>query len=77
MNIDKYAYISKLKKEDPLKKMLFSLLTLGVCIWANSVPISVLVLLIMGWMTIFRGGIPFTLFGRLLLVPMSFLIIGY
>ncbi|MCR4435101.1 MAG: cobalt ECF transporter T component CbiQ [Clostridiales bacterium] len=76
INIDNYAYLSKLKKTDPMQKLLFALLTLGVCLWANSIAISVLVLFIMGWVTVCRGGTPPALFMKLLLVPMSFLVIG-
>lgn len=76
INIDNYAYMSKLKHSDPMKKLFFALLTLGVCLWANSIIVSFLVLLIMGWNTVYNGGIPFILFLKLLLVPMSFLVIG-
>lgn len=75
-NIDKYAYVSRLKRMDSMQKLFFSLLTLGVCIWANSIVISLLIILIMGWITVCKGGIPFALFMRLMLVPMSFLVIG-
>ena len=37
--IDKYAYISKLSGEDPALKFLFSSATLGVCLWADYIPI--------------------------------------
>lgn len=76
INIDKYAYISKLKQKAPMKKLLFALLTLGVCLWADSVAVSVLVILIMAWCTVNKGGTPFALFIKLMLVPTSFLVIG-
>lgn len=76
INIDKYAYISRLKQTDPMQKLLFALLTLGICLWANSVTISIIVLLMMGGVTVCKGGTPFSLFVKLLLVPMSFLILG-
>lgn len=76
INIDNYAYTSKLKHIDPMQKFVFALLTLGVCLWANSVLISIFVILIMGWVTICKGGTPLSLFIKLMLVPMSFLIIG-
>lgn len=74
--IDKYAYISKLKNQDPMYKFIFCMLTLGMCLWANSIIVSFMVLFIMGWYTVCKGGIPFTLFMKLLVLPMSFLIIG-
>lgn len=76
INIDKYAYISKLKDGDPMEKLAFALLTLFVCLWANSIIISLTVLLIMTWSTIYQGGIPGTVYFKLLLIPMSFLILG-
>lgn len=76
INIDKYAYSSKLKQTAPLKKLTFAMLALGVGLWADSVPVSVLVLLIMGYCTIYKGGTPIALFIKLMLVPISFLIIG-
>lgn len=74
--IDKYAYMSKSKNQDPMYKLIFSMLTLGVCLCADSVIVSIIVLFIMGWYTVCKGGIPFTLFMKLLVLPMSFLIIG-
>lgn len=76
INIDKYAYISKLKDIDPMEKLAFALLTLFVCLWANAIIISITVLLIMTWSTIYQGGIPGTVYFKLLLIPMSFLILG-
>lgn len=74
--IDKYAYISKLNKQEPMYKLVFCIMTLGVCLWANSIIVSIAVLLIMGWYTICKGGIPFALFMKLMAIPMSFLVIG-
>lgn len=76
INIDKYAYNSKLKNIEPMEKFVFSILTLFVCLWADLSVISIFVLFVMGWVTVFKGGIPFPFFAKLLLLPMSFLIIG-
>lgn len=76
INIDTYAYASRLKRIDPLQKFVFALLTLGVCLWADTLVISIAVLFIMGWMTIRSGGTPLSLFIKLLFVPMAFLVIG-
>ncbi len=75
-NMDKYAYSSKLKQTAPMKKLIFAMLALAVCLWANSVLISVLVLFMMGWCTVCKGGAPVALFIKLMLLPISFLIIG-
>jgi len=76
ISIDKYAYSSKLKHTDPMQKIAFALLTLAVCLWADSLIISTAVIFIMVGMTVLRGGTPLRFFIKLLLVPMSFLLIG-
>jgi len=76
IHIDRVAYSSKLKKKDPLQKLFFTVLTLGVCLWADWTPVSIAILGIMGCITVLRGGIPLRFFMKLLLVPMSFLLVG-
>jgi cobalt/nickel transport system permease protein len=76
LNIDKYAYMSKLKESDPMPKLVFTLLTLGVCLWANSIAVALLVMLVMGGLTVCRGGTPHAVLIKLMLIPFSFLIIG-
>ncbi len=74
--IDKFAYKSRLKGIDPVQKLVFVLLTLAVCLWADNGAISVLVLFIMGVGIVFRGGTPFGFFIKMMLMPMTFLAIG-
>lgn len=76
MNIDRLAYISKLKNKDPMQKIIFTLLTLCVCLWSNSILISILVILTMGFITVVIGKIYLKMFLRLMLLPLSFLVIG-
>ena len=76
IKIDQYAYTSRLKQTDPLLKLFFGGLTLGVCLWADSLPIALLILALMSRETVCNGGIPLAVLLKLLLVPMSFLIIG-
>lgn len=76
INIDKYAYASNLNRIDPMQKFVFAILTLGVCLWADTLVISLAVFFIMGWVTIRSGGTPLSVFLKLLLVPLSFLLIG-
>lgn len=76
INIDSYAYASKLNRIEPMPKFVFALTTLGVCLWANTLVVSVAVFFIMGWATIRKGGTPLSVFIKLLGVPMAFLIIG-
>lgn len=76
ISIDTYAYRSKLKLKDPLQKLVFALMTLSVSLWAKHGLISVMVIFIMGGITVLKGGTPLRYFIKLLLVPMSFLLIG-
>lgn len=76
INIDRYAYHSKLKKQDPREKLIFALLTIVVCLWADNIYISVLVIIIMAWVTLQKGGLPLNIYLKLMLLPMSFLTLG-
>lgn len=75
-NIDKFAYASALKDKAPMEKLLCSLLTMGVCLWASSIPISLIVVFIMSWITLRIGRTPFHVLLKLMLIPAAFLIIG-
>ena len=76
LNLDQYAYLSNLSKQDSLEKLIFSLLTLIVCIWANEPVISIIIMLIMGGITVFRGGTSLKVFLKLLSIPSAFLLIS-
>ncbi|MBA1334335.1 MAG: Cobalt ECF transporter, transmembrane component of energizing module CbiQ [Firmicutes bacterium] len=76
IHIDRYAYRSKLKKTDPMQKLFFAVLTLGMCLWADSNVISAAVLVLMGGITVFRGGTSLYFLMKLLAIPMSFLLVG-
>lgn len=75
-NIDKYAYASALKSKSPMEKLTFALLTMGVCLWASCIPISLAIVLIMSWVTLCKGRTPFPVFIKLMLIPASFLVMG-
>lgn len=76
IHIDHYAYLSKNKAVDPGQKMVFTLLTLGTCILLGNNWVSLLVILVMSGYTVLKGGIPLGFFVRLMLIPISFLMIG-
>jgi cobalt/nickel transport system permease protein len=76
LHIDQYAYLSRLRGEDPSLKVLFTSATMGICLWADSVIISLLVIIIMASATVFVGGISGRFYGKLLLIPLSFLVVG-
>lgn len=76
LSIDQYAYSSRLKSKDPQEKLVFALMTLGVCLWADSLAVSLLVIMIMVGATVYIGGTPLLVFLKLLLIPMPFLMLG-
>lgn len=76
ISIDNYAYNSKLSNSNPIEKLLFSLLTMFICIYSNSVFISMGVILFMSYVSIVKGGVPLSLYLKLLLIPTVFLITG-
>ncbi|MDK0539242.1 cobalt ECF transporter T component CbiQ [Clostridium perfringens] len=76
INIDKYAYSSKLKNINPAEKMFFALITLCVCLWANNFIVSMLVISIMTFLITKVGRTKIGVFIKLMMVPIAFLIIG-
>lgn len=76
LDIDKYAYISGLNKTSPMEKLLFSILTMITCIVGNRIILSIIVTCLMGAVTVLIGRIPLRFYVKLLLVPMSFLVLG-
>lgn len=76
ISLDKIAYTSKLLKNNPSEKLLFSILILFSCIFFNNIIISLIVLLIMYLSITYLGGIESKLFFKLMSIPLIFLIIG-
>ncbi len=76
IHIDHYAYLSKQKAVDPRQKMGFTLITLFTCVLLNNPWVSAVVILVMTGYTVRMGGIPLAFFFRLMLVPITFLVIG-
>ncbi|NLZ48401.1 MAG: cobalt ECF transporter T component CbiQ [Clostridiales bacterium] len=76
ISMDKYAYSSKLRCIQPMEKLIFSLLTLVVGLWADNVFISIIIFSIMLYTTVYYGGIPIKKYFKFLLIPMGFLFIS-
>ncbi len=74
--LDRYAYDSKLRNENPLDKLLFSLATMISCLLLNSIGVSILVLMVMVWLSVIKGGTPLKHFIGLMLIPSAFLMIS-
>ncbi|HZK53255.1 MAG TPA: cobalt ECF transporter T component CbiQ [Desulfosporosinus sp.] len=76
INIDSYAYSNHLKKIHPGEKSFFAMSTMAVCLTSPTVITPLIVLAIMAGVTIFKAGIPARFFLKLMLVPLSFLLLS-
>ena len=76
MGTDRYAYSSRLRRMNPAAKAFLSLLALTLCLIFGGIAPGVFTLLFMGFLTVFWGKIPFRVFFRFLLVPLTFLLLG-
>ncbi|NAS19771.1 cobalt ECF transporter T component CbiQ [Clostridium butyricum] len=74
--IDSYAYKSKLRKINPAFKVIFAFLTLLICIIADNIYVSLAIIVSMGFITIFKGGIKFHEYMSLMSIPVVFMILG-
>ncbi|MBU3161094.1 cobalt ECF transporter T component CbiQ [Clostridium frigoris] len=76
ISIDKLAYISKLKNVNPMEKFIFSMATIIVCISLNNIADSIIILLLMGFITVYKGKLPLKNYIELMSIPLVFLIMG-
>ena len=74
---DKYAYNSKLAKKDPFPKVIFTFTMLGLCLFMNSVYVSIFLLIISaGFIILSNPAINFKKYIKFMAVPFSFLLMG-
>ena len=76
INIDTYAYSNTLKTVHPAEKFLFAMITLIVCLTSSTVITPLIVLPLMAGGIIIKAGIPGRFFVKLMLVPLSFLLLS-
>lgn len=74
--IDKLSYQSRLRYVNAGEKFLFSAATLVLCIAARSVLICLPILALMSLLTVWKGGIPFGRYLKLLTIPLLFLVVN-
>ncbi|MBM7557130.1 cobalt ECF transporter T component CbiQ [Halanaerobacter jeridensis] len=74
--VDQYAYSNQLSSVHPVEKMIFSLTTLLIALISNSIIVSVVVIFVMSGLLVLKAKIPKLVFLKLLLVPLSFIIMG-
>lgn len=76
ISIDKLSYISPLKKANPFEKLIFAFITMFLCLILNKIATSLIVMVIMTFLTIYKGKIPLGTYLKLMLLPSAFLITG-
>lgn len=76
LDIDQYAYSNQLRQIHPVEKALFAFMTMLVCLFANSIIISLVIITLMSLIIIFGAKIPSQFFMKLLLLPISFLFLA-
>ncbi|GAB6153586.1 cobalt ECF transporter T component CbiQ [Desulfosporosinus burensis] len=76
IDIDSYAYSNNLKAVHPSEKSLFAMMTMVMCLTAPTVITPLIVLALMAAGIVIKAGIPAQVFVKLMLVPLSFLLIS-
>ena len=76
MGTDRCAYLSKLRKVDPVPKLWFTLATLLLCVLADSVLAGLLTLAVLSALNLALGGQRPRDLARFLKVPLAFLLVG-
>ena len=70
------CYSSKLRYQSPFLKMGFSIGLLFLCVISRSIVVSLCILLLMGSLTVIRGGTSFKRYRHFILVPLAFLLLS-
>lgn len=73
MIIDNIAYYNKLASVHPLEKMLFAISSLLVCVFLNSIPVSIFILSLNTIILVFKARINLIFFLKLMSIPLYFL----
>lgn len=76
MGTDRYAYLSRLRRTDPIPKLAFSMTALLVCLMSESIAVGGFTLLLMSALTVFLGGQKPKTVLHFLKIPVAFLAIG-
>lgn len=76
MGTDRYAYQSKLRRMDPVAKLVLSFAAVMVCLFCGGIATGLGTLLVMGALTTLWGGLRPRTFLKFLRIPLAFLLIG-
>lgn len=74
--IDKLCYTSGLRYVNAMEKFAFSMLTLLLCIISKSITVSVIVLLVTGFLTVGKGGVSLSRYLKFMTIPLVFLFLS-
>lgn len=74
--IDKYSYSSKIAETQVWQKLLFAGLPLLICLFANSLGISITVIIIMATSTIYWTQMKASQYLKLIGLPLGFILVG-
>jgi len=75
-NVDQYAYSNRLRVVHPGEKFTFAILTMVICLGSPSMVTPLVIVFLMAGTVIFRAGIPWRIYLKLMSLPASFLVIG-
>ena len=76
MVIDRFCYRSGLRHVNTGVKFSYAMLTLFFCIISRSLLVSGIVLAVNGILLVKKGKLPLCTFGRLMLIPLTFLLLS-
>lgn len=76
LSVDYFAYASGLRQWNASFKVIFAVLCLLLCIILDNIYVSVMVILMMGYLTVVVGGLPFHHYISMMLIPIVFLLFG-
>ncbi|AEF96363.1 cobalt ECF transporter T component CbiQ [Methanotorris igneus] len=70
--IDNIAHYNKLRMVNPKLKVIFAISSLLVCVFSKSIVVPIIVALIMIYLTLFRAGVPKSIYLKLMFAPIGF-----
>ncbi len=76
IDIEQYTYNNNLRNVHPIEKTLFTILTMMIILIANTLFTSILVIIVCSSLIIYAAAIPFRFYLKLLLIPLSFLLVA-
>ncbi len=76
ISIDQSAYYSRLRKIDPVIKIITALVLIFICLFANSYLVSALIIIVVSFIIVKYDGTSLQILLKLMMLPISFLILS-